>query len=100
MEWMLDLRTYGMKIMFSSTTPGYIDWHGDQIMFKDIQFTMSQFRGMVHQLVHDLRERMLSKMRIVTEGLCNNSSPYKMYGRPKFLGLGYVGWVIIHVRAE
>ena len=62
MEWMLDLRTYGMKIMFSSTTPGYIDWHGDQIMFKDIQFTMSQFRGMVHQVVHDMRERMLRKV--------------------------------------
>ena len=56
MEWMLDLRIYGMKIMFSSTTPGYVDWHGDQIIFKDIQFTMSQFRGMVHQIVHDLRE--------------------------------------------
>ena len=62
MEWMLDLRTYGMKTMFSSTAPGYIDWHGDQIMFKDVQFTMSQFRGMVHQVVHDLRERMLRKV--------------------------------------
>ena len=48
MEWMLDLRTYGMKIQFSGTAPGYIDWHGDQIMYKDVQFTMSQFRGMVH----------------------------------------------------
>ena len=29
MEWMLDMRTYGMKTMFSSTTLGFIDWHGD-----------------------------------------------------------------------
>jgi superfamily II DNA helicase RecQ len=62
MEWMLDLRTYGMKIQFSGTAPGYIDWHGDQIMYKDIQFTMSQFRGMVHQIVHDTRERLLRRV--------------------------------------
>jgi superfamily II DNA helicase RecQ len=62
MEWMLDLRTYGMKIQFSGTAPGYIDWHGDQIMYKQIQFTMSQFRGMVHQIVHDTRERLLRRV--------------------------------------
>ena len=28
-------------------------------MFKDVQFTMSQFRGMVHQVVHDLRDKMV-----------------------------------------
>lgn len=62
MEWMLDLRTYGMKIHFSGTAPGYIDWKGDQIMYKDIQFTMSQFRGMVHQVVQDTRERLLRRV--------------------------------------
>ncbi|OQV11359.1 hypothetical protein CLAIMM_15205 [Cladophialophora immunda] len=61
-EWMLDLRTYGMKIQFSGTAPGFIDWYGDQIMYKDIQFTMSQFRGMVHQIVHDTRKRLLRRV--------------------------------------
>jgi len=28
MQWMLDLRTYGMKIHFSTTSDGYIDWDG------------------------------------------------------------------------
>ena len=50
MQWMLDLRTYGMKISFNSTTDGHIDWQGDTVLYKKIEFTMADFRAIVHQL--------------------------------------------------
>jgi hypothetical protein len=30
MQWMLDLRTYGLKIHYNSTSQGHVDWDGDR----------------------------------------------------------------------
>ncbi len=60
MQWMMDLRTYGLKIHFNTTSEGHIDWVDDQILYKSIQFSMSEFRGMIHGLVGESR-RMLMK---------------------------------------
>jgi hypothetical protein len=43
MKWMLDSRTYGMKIRYSTTAEGLIAWHGDRITYQHYQFTMDQF---------------------------------------------------------
>lgn len=32
-QWMLDRRAYGMKIHYTSTAEGQIDWSGDQIRY-------------------------------------------------------------------
>jgi hypothetical protein len=33
MQWMLDLRTYGLKIHYNSTARGHVDWVGqDEIV--------------------------------------------------------------------
>ena len=50
-QWMLDLRTYGLKIYYNITIEGYVDWVEDQIVYKQMQFTMSEFRSMVYGLV-------------------------------------------------
>ena len=68
MAWMMDLRTYGMSVMFNSTGRGYVDWHGDQILYKDIQFTMPEFRAMVQEVVAEARERMLRRVLCVGPG--------------------------------
>lgn len=62
MQWMLDLRTYGLKIHYNSTAQGHVDWDGDRILYKDIQFTMDEFRGMVHGLVHDTRKLLVKEI--------------------------------------
>ena len=51
MQWMLDLRTYELKIHYNTTTAGHVDWVGEQILYKQVQFSMLDFRGMVHGLV-------------------------------------------------
>jgi hypothetical protein len=35
MQWMLDLRTYGMKKIFCSTADDHIDWQGDGTVRED-----------------------------------------------------------------
>lgn len=54
-EWMLDLRTYGRTIHANTTTSGHIDWKNDDILYKNIRFSMSQFRSMIHGLVDTVK---------------------------------------------
>ncbi|CAN9275154.1 unnamed protein product [Alternaria alternata] len=47
MQWMLDLRTYGLKIYYNTTSRGHVEWVGrDELLYKSLQFSMAQFRGM------------------------------------------------------
>ena len=67
MQWMLDLRTYGLKIHYNTTSAGYIDWIGDQIVYKIIQFSMRQFRSMIHGLVTESRRMMMENLLFVPQ---------------------------------
>jgi hypothetical protein len=63
MQWMLDLRAYGMKIAFSTTSEGHVGWrNGDVLAYKDIHFSMAQFRGMVDQLQRTTRKQLMEIM--------------------------------------
>lgn len=52
-EWMVDLRSYGMKIARTTTVEGSLGWVDDTVLYKDLQFTMAEFRSFVHGLVHE-----------------------------------------------
>ncbi|CAG8312800.1 unnamed protein product [Penicillium salamii] len=68
-QWILDLRTYRLKIYYNSTTPGHIKWMGqDRLCYKELSFTMGQFKGFIHQLVSDTR-RVLLKELIFADGI-------------------------------
>jgi len=59
MQWMLDLRTYGLRIHYNSTATGHVSWLGqDELLYKEIHFTMGDFRGFVHGLVSSMRQLM------------------------------------------
>jgi superfamily II DNA helicase RecQ len=62
MQWMLDLRTYGLKIHYNTTGAGHIDWTGDRILYKQIQFSMADFRGMIHGLVQKARQLLIEEI--------------------------------------
>jgi hypothetical protein len=62
MQWMLDLRTYGLKIHYNTTSRGHVEWTGDELLYKELHFSMAQFRGMVHGLATESR-------RLLTEEL-------------------------------
>jgi hypothetical protein len=64
MQWMLDLRTYEMKVHFNTTAEGHIDWRGDTVLYKKIQFSMTDFRGMMHGLMTETRRLLQEKLML------------------------------------
>ncbi|KAL2795236.1 hypothetical protein BJX66DRAFT_302105 [Aspergillus keveii] len=57
MQTLLDWRTYGLKVYYNTTAPGHVGWMGDdELLYKDVHFTMGAFRGFVHGLVGSARE--------------------------------------------
>jgi superfamily II DNA helicase RecQ len=63
MQWMLDLRTYGLKIHYNTTSRGHVEWTGgDKLLYKGLQFNMAQFRGMVHGLATESRRLLMEEL--------------------------------------
>ena len=58
-----------MKIHYNTTSRGHVEWVGqDELLYKELQFTMAQFRSMVHGLVDASR-------RLLMEDLLFSNSP-------------------------
>ena len=64
---MLDLRTYGLKIHYNTIRMDHVDWVGDQIVYKNLQFIMSQFRSMIHGLINETRRILMEDLLCVPE---------------------------------
>jgi superfamily II DNA helicase RecQ len=63
MQWMLDLRSYGMKIAFNTTSAGHVNWRdGDTLEYKATKFNMAEFRGMVGKLCQDTRRALFDDL--------------------------------------
>jgi superfamily II DNA helicase RecQ len=69
MDWMLETRTYGMKIRFTTTAGGVIDWIGDQVIFRRIRFTMAELSGFMHAVLQEARSTMAELAMCGDEGI-------------------------------
>ncbi|KAG8630425.1 hypothetical protein KVT40_002044 [Elsinoe batatas] len=59
MQWMLDLRTYGLKMHYNTTSAGKVDWKGeDELIYKALHFNMDAFRGWVHMTLEEAKRQM------------------------------------------
>ena len=73
------MRTYGLKIHFNITAAGHIEWKGyDELLYKDLHFTIPQFRGMVHGLVAETQ-------RLLVEDLLSFGSKQRVGEVPRIL---------------
>ena len=60
---MLDLRTYGLKLYYNTTSRGHVKWTGgDELLYKGLQFNMAQFRGIVHGLVTESQRLLIEEL--------------------------------------
>jgi hypothetical protein len=67
MQWMLDLRIYGLKVHYNSTPCGRITWMDrGELFYKDISFTMGDFRRFTHGLFRASR-RILQEQLLLAE---------------------------------
>ena len=50
--WMINLRAYGMKIAFTTSSEGHVDWIDEEtILYQHLEFTMSELRIFVRTLL-------------------------------------------------
>jgi RecQ family ATP-dependent DNA helicase len=75
MEWMLDLRTYGMKIFFNTTSSGNVDWDGNILLYKSLQLRVPAFRSMIHGLVDETRRILIEDLMLMGKGSEQNCIP-------------------------
>ena len=46
-DWIIDKRVYGIQIWFKTTAEGTVQWKGDTIIYKKIEFSMIQLQIMI-----------------------------------------------------
>jgi superfamily II DNA helicase RecQ len=65
-QWILDLRTYGLKIHYNTTAIGHVNWKDKYTLeYKSLRFSMNQFRSMVHELVTATRQSLLEDVLFI-----------------------------------
>ena len=63
MQWMLDLRTYRLKIHYNTTSRSHVKWVGrDKLLYKSLQFNMAQFCRIVHSLTTESQRSLIDKL--------------------------------------
>ncbi|KAL8761279.1 MAG: hypothetical protein Q9194_007712 [Teloschistes cf. exilis] len=77
-----------MKIHYTSTAPGNIDWVGDQIRYKKIEFGMHQLRSMIHGLVFETY-RALELVMYASEADFPAIPWYQLHDDPTREGMGH-----------
>ncbi|KAH7187386.1 hypothetical protein DER44DRAFT_636665, partial [Fusarium oxysporum] len=55
MDWIYEVRTYGMHIRFNTPAGGTIDWVGDRIKHRRVQFRMGELTETLHSLKDEAR---------------------------------------------
>lgn len=65
MDWMLDTRTYGLHIRYSTPAEGTVSWDGETILYQEIRFSMEKIRGMVLGLVSEARRQLIGDLLLL-----------------------------------
>lgn len=91
MQWMLDLRSYGMKIAFNTTSAGHVSWRdGDTLEYKGLKFNMAEFRGMVGKLCQDTRRALLEDLMFASDAKDVPAVPWtELYDDPSNDDIGW-----------
>ena len=55
MQWILDLKTYGLKLHFKTISKGKVKWINNKLLYKAICFTMPDFHSFVYGLIKDIK---------------------------------------------
>jgi superfamily II DNA helicase RecQ len=83
MSYVLGVRTYGLKIRYNTTAPGFVDWRGDTIMHGRIHFGMRELRSMIHGVVQETREELCKHLLLVQWCDRGGQEWWKRHGLPK-----------------
>lgn len=63
MKWIFMTRTYGMKIRYSTTAPGTVQWHrGNRVQYRGTVFSVAQLQSWTHGLGEECRRLMAQEL--------------------------------------
>jgi hypothetical protein len=65
MNSILRLQSYGMAIAVNTNAEGVINWHGNELLYGHVQFSITLLRTMVHEIVYAARMQLLRKMLLL-----------------------------------
>jgi superfamily II DNA helicase RecQ len=65
LQWIYRARSYGLKIRYTTTAEGCIQWIGETILYQQIRFDMAEVRTMMHGLVREAREVLFKELMFV-----------------------------------
>jgi len=61
----LHIRTYGIKIRYTTKGEARVSWKGERIYIDKISFTIGNIRAVVHGLYETVRERLTNDVLFV-----------------------------------
>jgi hypothetical protein len=65
MDWMLHIRTLGMRIRYTTNAPGTVEWQGNEITIGEASFRLADLRSTVQGLYNSTRIQLLQKVMMV-----------------------------------
>jgi hypothetical protein len=69
-QWMLDLRTYRLKIHYNTTSPRHVDWNDNEVLtYKGIDIRMGAFCRFVGTLLQQAQKLMKETLLIGYDAL-------------------------------
>jgi superfamily II DNA helicase RecQ len=92
MQWMLDLRAYGMSVHYNGTRDGMVQWEGDRIRYKTMEMTMAELRGTICGVVDRAKGVLVDELLMLRVGEGDRLPPIPwdaMRDNPTMLAAGY-----------
>lgn len=65
MDTILRLRSFGLKIRFTTNSEGVIDWIGETLLYGHVQFSMPQLRSMIHGMIASAQQHIWAKLMLL-----------------------------------
>ncbi|KAL6151134.1 hypothetical protein ACJQWK_10445 [Exserohilum turcicum] len=73
-DFVLRLQAFGVKIWYTTSGEGVINWVGDTLHYGQIEYSMSQLRCMVHGMIATARQQILQELLLLkldSKGIVN-----------------------------
>lgn len=68
MDWLIKLRTFGLRIQYTTPIDGQVYWVGDVLHYQSIRFSMDALRGFVRGIVAEMRQLLFEHLLFVRDG--------------------------------
>jgi len=65
MDWMMHIRTLGMRIRFTTNAPGSVDWQHDKITIGQASFRLQDLKSTIQGLCNQARTQLLHEVLLL-----------------------------------